>query len=173
MAAWGTVWGTDGKLFQYSGNVKKNDVNLKSINMKKSDMKKLQVLQNSTLRLILKQNYDTPTTTLISTANVLSVNQLVAYNLLVQTYKIKETKQPTYHHQRLFGREENNQLGTRSMTGGDHRIEFRLSQTRCSFFYMASNLWNSIDPVMRATPKLSSFKTKIKKWVQMNIPMKI
>ena len=35
-------------------------------------------LQNWTWKLIFKQKYDTPTTTLISKANVLSVNQLVA-----------------------------------------------------------------------------------------------
>ena len=139
----------------------------------KSDMKKLQVLLNSTLRLILKQKYDTPTITLISKANVLSVNQLVAYNLLVQTFKIKETQEPTYHHRRLFGREGDYQLETRSMTGGDPRIDFRLSQGKCSFFYMASNLWNSIDPEMKTAPKLSSFKTKSKQWVKMNIPIKI
>ena len=113
MSAWGSVWGHNGKLL---------DLDQNSINMKKSDMKKLQILQNSTLRLILRRKYDTPTTTLLSESKVLSVNHMVAYNVLVQVFKIQLTGEPSYHHQRLFGRLRDAQNETRSITRQDPRI---------------------------------------------------
>jgi hypothetical protein len=118
-------------------------------------MRKLQVLQNSTLRLTLRRKYDTPTLTLLSDANVLSVNQLVAYNIIVQVFKTQQSRQPFYHYKRLFGRHAEtlqDGTGTRSMTRHDPRVEFNLSQNRGSFFYTAANLWNMITPEMPMLP---------------------
>ena len=164
LTAWGSVWGPDGKLMNLDQN---------SINLKKKDMMKLQVLQNSTLRLTLKRKYGTPTSTLLSEANVLSVNQLVAYNMVVQVYKVQKSRQPAYHYHRLFGNlEENQPAGTRSISRKNLRVDFKLSQSRCSFFNTSSNLWNSITPAMRNLPTLGAFKKKVRQWVKTNIPAK-
>jgi hypothetical protein len=43
----------------------------------KEDMRKMQVLQNSVMRIMSRSKYDTPTTTLLEKTNQLSVHQLV------------------------------------------------------------------------------------------------
>ena len=86
MSVWGSVWGIPGRTEE------------KLINITKADMRKLQVLQNSTLRLILKERYDKPTVELLSESKTLSVNQLVAFNMLTQVFKLKESQLPAYHY---------------------------------------------------------------------------
>ena len=67
-------------------------------------MRKIQVLQNSALRLATHSSYDTPMTTLLSKSGQLSIHQHVAYHSANQVFKIFQNKQPAYHHERLFGR---------------------------------------------------------------------
>ena len=156
ITVWGSVWGVPGRNAE------------KSINLRKDDMKKLQVLQNSTLRMILKRNYDTPTVQLLSESKSLSVNQLVAYNMLVQVFKVKQTQQPSYHFHRFFGHQNRVQNVTRSIP-----ISFKLCQSRGSFFHLASSLWNSTSPIVKNSTNVKTFKTNARKWTLQNIPSKI
>ena len=156
ITVWGSVWGVPGRNEE------------KSINLRKDDMKKLQVLQNSTLRMILKRNYDTPTVQLLSESKSLSVNQLVAYNMLVQVFKVKQTQQPSYHFHRFFGHQNRDQNVTRSIP-----ISFKLCQSRGSFFHLASSLWNSTSPIVKNSTNVKTFKTNARKWTLQNIPSKI
>ena len=157
ITVWGSVWGIPGRPEE------------KSINIRKEDMRKLQVLQNSTLRLILKKKYDTPTVELLSEAKNLSVNQLVAYNMLSQVYKVKETQQPSYHYDRFFGHHASRDQNITRLTS----ISFKLCQGRGSFFHLAASLWNSSSPLVRNSVNLPRFKTNARKWVLANIPSKI
>ena len=156
ISVWGSVWGIPGRPEE------------KSINMTKADMRKLQVLQNSTLRLILKERYDKPTVELLSESKSLSVNQLVAFNMLSQVFKVKESQLPVYHHNRLFGHLNRDQNVTRSIS-----ISYKLCQSRESFFHFSSSLWNATPPAVRNSLNLASFKTNARKWVLSNIPSKI
>ena len=163
ITAWGSVWGTAGKYQEISQN---------SINMRKEDMRRLQVLQNSTLRLLLKKRYDTPSSDLLEQSKSLSVNQTVAMNMINQVWKIQDTHQPCYHYERLFGRLETVRNRTRSISSQDTRINFGLSQSRGSFFYFSSNLWNSLPQGIRSSSTIQKFKTSAKRWIQNNIPTK-
>ena len=136
-------------------------------------MKKLQVLQNSTLRLMLGKRYDTPTSILLGESKTLSVNQTVAHSILCQVWKIRKSAQPRYHYERLFGRHENTDIETRSMANNDTRVDFRLSVGRGSFFYLASNLWNSLSSAVRDIVTYPSFKRAARQWTLENIPMKV
>ena len=165
IAAWGTVWGI---------NARFQEENWNSITMRKVEMKKLQVLQNSTLRLLLDKKYDTPTSILLGDSKSLSVNQMVAHTILCQVWKIKKSAQPEYHFERLFGgRPEHMNIGTRSAANNDLQVNFRLSVGRGSFFYLATNLWNSIPTEIRDSATYLSFKTAARKWTLSRIPMKI
>ena len=165
IAAWGTVWGI---------NARFQEENWNSITMRKVEMKKLQVLQNSTLRLLLGKKYDTPTSILLGDSKSLSVNQMVAHTILCQVWKIKKSAQPEYHFERLFGgRPEHMNIGTRSAANNDLQVNFRLSVGRGSFFYLATNLWNSIPTEIRDSATYLSFKTAARKWTLSRIPMKI
>ena len=144
-----------------------------SINLRKEEMKKLQVLQNSSLRLLLKKKYDTPTSILLEEARALSVNQTVAMNMLSQVWKIQECHQPVYHYERLFGRLAEPNTSTRSISSKEASVNFNLSQGRGSFFYQAAILWNNLPPGVKNSSSKQQFKSRGKPWVQRNIPIKI
>ena len=83
-------------------------------NLTKEEIRKLQVLQNKTLRLISGMEYGTPTSSLLKATNMLSVHQLVAYHTACLIFKIKQSKLPSYHYNRLFPEAiRDNQAGTR------------------------------------------------------------
>ena len=130
------------------------------------------MLQNSTLRLLLKKKYDTPTSTLLEESRSLSVNQTVAMSMLNQVWKIQNTQQPVYHYERLFGRLSAANNRTRSISSQDPSINFNPSQSRGSFFYFASNLWNYLPLGIRISSTHQKFKTSAKLWIKNNIPMK-
>ena len=163
LSAWGTVWGSRGMYQEIPQN---------SINLKKDDMRKLQVLQNSSMRLLLRKKYDTPTSSLLEESKSLSVNQTVAMSMMNQVWKIKRSQQPVYHYERLFGRLDDPASSTRSITSQNPSINFSLSQGRGSFFYLASNLWNCLPIGIRMASTNKHFKTSVKTWIKTNVPMK-
>ena len=73
------------------------DVDYRSSSITKKDMQMLQILQNSVLRLLLRKPRDTSLSVLLAESRQLSVHQLVAYHLAIQTYKIHRSREPAYH----------------------------------------------------------------------------
>ena len=126
ITVYGGVWGLQGIM---------NEEQIHSKSITKEDMRKLQVLQNSTLRILLRKPRETPVTTLLRDANQMSVHQLVAYHTACQTFKIYRNQRPAYHFNRLFGSE--NIQRTRAETNLETRVEFGLSLARSSFFYIS------------------------------------
>ena len=99
------------------------------------DNRKLQVLQNSVLRLKTGLCKETPVNTLLAEAKQLSVQQLTAYHSVLSVYKCKQSTQPEYIYNRLFP--TNHNVGNRNLRTIDLqeiKIEFRLSLSRSSFF---------------------------------------
>ena len=142
ITAWSGVWGIGGGF---------DESERRAISMKKSDMRKVQTLQNKAMRILTKKDFRTPTLELLNAANMLSVNQLAAYSMETQVFKIFTSGQPDYHYERLFGRLDSGQTGTqtRTLLHQESRVDIRLSQGRGSFFYLASNLWNSLPAQVR------------------------
>ena len=60
------------------------------------DNKKLQVLQNSVMRLLTGLPYETPTTKLLQITNSLSIQQLIAKSKLMMVFKILQTSKAKY-----------------------------------------------------------------------------
>ena len=135
-------------------------------------MGRLQVMQNSVLRLQTGLGWHTPTAELVGRAGQLSVHQLVAYHTLLQTYKCKMTSQPRYMFNRLFpAAVDNGGSHLRTTTNEDINIHFDLSLSRGSFFYRAGRLWNLLPHNIKSHGTVPTFKKYTKKWISENIPV--
>ena len=150
-----------GGVWNLPGILNENPINSTSI--RKEDMRKLQILQNSALRLLLRKPRETPVKNLLKESKQLSVHQLVAYHTATQTYKVFKNEEPRYHHDRLFG--NITYEGTRSST----RVDFDLSLGRKSFFYQASHIWNCIPQQIKTARTIEQFKRVLKPWITSNI----
>ena len=81
------------------GNVfgleKYKDGGTRYTNFTTRDNHKLQTLQNRVNRILLSSNYRTPTTELLRRTNSLSVQQMIAFQTLLMTFKILQTSKPS------------------------------------------------------------------------------
>ena len=87
----------------------------------KEDNRRLQVLQNTVLRLLTGARRGTPTTTLLEITDTLSVQQLVAFQTLVMLNKVITTSVPFYLAKKL--KVENQEVQVRSqgsITAANH-----------------------------------------------------
>ena len=132
-------------------------------------MRRLQVLQNTILRLETGLGWYTHTEVLVKKSNHLSVHQLVAYHSALQVFKCKRTSQPEHMFNRLFVN-NNNRGGLRSVTQDNTTtINFDLSLARGSFFYRASRIYNSLPDNIKNCETIPTFKRLLKRWTKENI----
>ena len=158
ITVYGGVWGLPGIY---------NEEPINATSITKEDMRKLQVLQNSALRILLNRPRETPTTSLLKDAKQLSVHQLVAFHTASQTFKIHKNQEPAYHYERLFNAPVHQE--TRSVTNIQTRVDFDLSLARKSFFYQAAHIWNALPAHMKTARTIDNFKRSLKAWVMMHI----
>ena len=98
----------------------------------------------------------------------------VWYSMATQLFKILTTGKPNYQYQRFFGILESCPgTQTRTLLNSESRVDFRLSQGRGTFFYLASNIWNSLPLQIRNSRTVQEFKRKSKTWVKFNLPAKV
>ena len=83
ITVWGGVWNIPGNL---------NDTAGRNMSISKDSMRKLQVLQNKCMRLISGMERNTPTATLLTKTNMLSVHQTVAHQAALQVFNVLEMK---------------------------------------------------------------------------------
>ena len=160
MTVWGGIWGLKSQ----------KNCERRNMGITKEEMRRLQVLQNKTLHLISGLGYDTSTKSLVETCNSLSVHQLVVYHTACQTYKIRGSKYPEYHYNRLFSNINHKSRHSRNEIS---RVDFNLSLARGSFFYQAPQVWNSLPGYVKSAKSLSIFKKKCKKWIKNNVTVKV
>ena len=135
----------------------------------KRDLLRLQAVHSKAVRLIHYSDRMTPTKELMKATNMLSINQYIAYQIIMHTFKIKVSQLPEYHYRRLFDEEYR---PSRTRTDGMKRIDFRLDICRNSFFYQASKLWTALPANMKSDTSITSFKRKVLIWIEANIPVK-
>ena len=157
MGNWGNIFGIPGQADD------------KRTAFPKKDLLRLQCLQNKAIRLIYMRDRSTPTSQLLKEANQMSVNQLIAYHMVLQTYKINASHQPEYHYDRLFEK-KTKAYDTRS--SNLKRVEFRLNIGQGLFSYQASRLLLSLSREMIDNTLKERFKTQAKTWIKDNIPIK-
>ena len=87
------------------GNVfsldKYRDTKTKSVSFTRDDNRRIQVLQNTRMKLITGAPRTTSTTALLQMSNTLSVQQLVAFHTLNMVNKVINTSKPSYLASRL------------------------------------------------------------------------
>ena len=60
-----------------------------------ASLRALQTIQNKLLRLLTCHGYETPILQLLEEAEMLSVNQQIAYSTMTTLFKIKQNKEPS------------------------------------------------------------------------------
>ena len=131
------------------------------------------MLQNKVLRVMTGLNRYTPTATLLSTSNELSINQMAAFHTLLAVHKAVKAGKPKYISKKLilklpnaeniFPQRQSNTITTEKT---------HLSLSKGAFCERGKKLWNSMPLEIRSTDSYNLFKTKMKKWVRQYVPIK-
>ena len=135
------------------------------------DCNKLQVLQNSVMRLLLRNSDRMSTSELLRQTNSLSIHQMIAYYTLVAVHKILTSGQPAYLAERLrLGYNERNLRGNEGPMISV--AKYKLDVGRAGFVYRGGKLFNSLPMSLRAERSLTSFKSQARSWVVSNITIR-
>ena len=133
-------------------------------------LKSLQIQLNKTARLVTRLPYYTSSKRLMQMCGWMTVKQLVKYHTILLVHKTIMSKKPVYISNRL-SREHS--CRTRQESSGcirlDQSFKSRTDLPKKSFRYRGAHDYNSIPPELRTTASMTSFKTKLKKWIKMNV----
>ena len=160
LPVFGNVFGLD----------KYKETNSKYTSFTVSDNRKLQVLQNSLNRLLTGAEYNTPTLELLKQSDSLSVQQMIAFQTMVMTYKILKSRKPSYLANKMKVRNDNRNL--RGYSGGVQASSQSLSIAKEGFVYRGMTLMNMLSIPLRCETKLDKFKVGLRDWVKDNIQAK-
>ena len=135
-------------------------------------LKALQVLQNKAARIVTGSGWFTPRRKLLKMCKWLSVKQLVFYQSVIMAHKIATLSSPFYLASKMSTVHPRN---TRQAASGSIRYgeNFAANHTpiQKSFCFRATSQYNSIPASLRAVRNMATFKLKLKKWVEGNIPI--
>ena len=90
ITAWGHIAGIPGQMSDFRAGINKRDI------------LRLQAIQNKAIRLFYYRDRYFPTKQILKESGQLSINQLIAYQISVQTFKIRMSQKPEYHYHRLL-----------------------------------------------------------------------
>ena len=117
----------------------------------------------------------TLTSSLLNQCGWLSVRQLVVYHSLLLLHKVRRDKKPRYIYERMgIKKMSNTRQETQRVISGILK-DFRCMRTetaRKSFIPRSIGQWNLLPEELRTTKNLNEFKSKVKEWVRLNIPIK-
>ena len=129
-----------------------------------ADNNSLQVLQNKLNRLLTGSPYNTPTIELLQQTNSLSIQQMIAFQTIVMTFKILKSKKPSYLSNKI---QENSRSGGRL-----NQPNLSLSISKEGFIFRGITLMNMLDDSIRSENKVETFKARLWEWVKSNIAAK-
>ena len=127
----------------------------------KNELNSLQVLQNKAAQIVTRSPPRSARNPMFDKLDWLSVNQLISYHTLIQVYKIRNSKEPEYLHEKL---KTDNRNGHIVIPNSE------LSLFKKSFTCRGSELWNSVPVQIRNSLTIGKFKKAIRGWVQDTIP---
>ena len=146
------------------------DIRTRYHSFTREDSRRLQVLQNSVMRLLSGKTRSTPTVQLLECTKSLSVQQLIASQTLVMVHKVVQTSKPAYLARRMIPRNEDAGRLPGRMSGMLKTPRQSLSTTRAGFVARGSQLFNNLPVNLRMEKNLSKFKSGIRNWIIENIP---
>ena len=132
----------------------------------------LQVVQTRAARIVCQRPWFTPTRTLLTSCNWLSVRQLIVYQTAIMTFKIRKTGLPVY-----FDSVINAQFPymTRQAASGGIRYSEdhvrRRALTHRGYRYRATVQYNQIPGEIRGSKTDQTFKKKLRVWIKANVPV--
>ena len=145
----------------------------RSISFTKKDCAKLQVLQNTVLKLQTGLPRDYPTKDLLSKTGNLSIHQLIAYQTFVQVFKVINNQKPYYISNKFKVRKLNqNQIFPHRQINTVFTTKAKLSLSRGGFMFRGQTLWNLLPVSMRFCTNEKDFKKQVRQWVLNNIAIK-
>ena len=133
----------------------------------KEDNRRLQILVNKVLRCITGLDRESSIVDLHNESGQLSVQQRCAFFSILMVHKSILEKQPVYHSN-YFANNQDHRITRR---GEYLQVNYRLSISRCSFFYRGSKLYNLLPVDITKMNKMASFKKGVKEWIRRNIPL--
>ena len=131
------------------------------------NLQRLQIMQNDMLRLIhgKKRSAHVNMARLRREMNVLSVNQLTCYHVLVEMFNIVNYRSVEELHSRMVPGDTDNDRPTRSKTRGDLKVPKKPKEKCLGFSWTAPKLWNKLPLQIRENKNPKSFKVQVKKWI--------
>lgn len=127
--------------------------------------KRLQIVQNKTMRTILRCDSLTPRIMMLDSLQWLSIRQRVEYNTLVFIFKVINEMAPQYLTNTIRYGRDIHQHDTRQ-AGELRLINFKKSCTQNSLFYKGFNLYNMLPVSTREAANLREFKELCKIFVR-------
>ena len=124
-----------------------------------ANIQRLSKLQKRAARIILKANFDTPSSLMFQELGWLSVENRLKYNKAVITYRALNNLTPDYLSELLTPLSEIHSLNLRSSENG--LLHIPLSRTTIfdnSFTCSAPKLWNALPQTVRVSGSLVTFK---------------
>ena len=127
----------------------------------KGEMEDLQVMQNKAARLVTHSGLRTSRQDIYRQVGWMTVNQLVYYHSALSTYRIRQSHEPEYLATIM---NENNRANRIIIPNS------KLTLAKNSYCFRGSTQWNKLPESVRNIPKISQFKSKLKKWIHQNVP---
>lgn len=129
----------------------------------KQNIERLAKLQKRAARIILKADYNTPSSEMFTNLGWSSIPHRHTYNKAVLTYKALNGLTPEYISDLLKPVSETHTRNLRSTTDGSLSVpRSRTSLFDGSFSSTAPKLWNSLPKEIRTSSSVESFKRSIK-----------
>ena len=150
-------------------------------------IKSLQVVQNKAARVVARLNIFTPTKALMLTCGWLSVRQLLVYHSLVLLHRVVQMHMPLYLFSKVkaggnfsyrtrqavvyppgFSFEVGHPTDSGSIRLGSYPS---LDLSKQSWCCKSVEIFNTLPTSLKLENKLINFKTRLKQWIKLNIPI--
>ena len=131
----------------------------------------LQLVQNEAMRAVCKRGRHYPIVKLLEETNWLNVRQLVFYHSVMQAWKVINTRQPSYLHNRLVGnrpRYADRLAAAGSLVRGRRP---RLQLIESSWRWRTAQYWDKLPRDIREIRQVNVFKTQLKEWIKGNVSL--
>ena len=150
-------------------------------------VKSLQVVQNKAARVVARLNIFTPTKELMMVCGWLSVRQLLVYHSLVLLYRTVQMQMPLYLYSKVKAGGDYTYRTRQAATfppgfsfGVSHPTDSgsirpgsypKLDMTKQSWSSKSVEIFNTLPSTLRLEKKLVNFKTRLKEWIKLNVPI--
>ena len=134
-------------------------------NCKAADIDRVIKFQKRAARLILDEDFNTPSNVLFKALGWLRFDDRVNYRKAVMMYKALHDLSPTYISNKFTHTHSIHQINLRSLTDTTLYIpQPKLEIFRKSLAYSGPKIWNTLPEFVRDAPSLDSFKHRYINW---------